>query len=604
MPSIEILEKDLTKGGGSSVNLDVVFVPGFATNVLTDWPEIKEDGKTVHSMKEFPGVNVPTLCSTLSEFAAHFGDRPALIQSEDEMIEDKSYIYAKNLILAGLPVLYQAVNDPNDSTQQLTTGTIYNELLGTLYEPSSEYEATLYDKGEYQFKYLTSGGYPSFQVALGAGMVVKKKLAISSATITAKNMDSYFYSDYDKHLDYTYVLTYDDDKKVWIPTEKQGRVNGKNGDDFINKAFSVTYIPKTEETAAYYVVTCKDNNNVDQEILRFLIMDGETDKAKPIDNYEMKKDDVIEFSVIPTIKEDNTSAISTSINYYTTEEVISADSNNSNTTNVIADKMIALASTRGDCVAIIDHPDDSAASLTGNTSFHSKFVEWVKSGANFDYGTAFTPWINISHTVEENGRNIPKTISMPPSYGYLMALANSIKTNASWLAVAGATRGQISGLDSTKPLNINGILSNSIAENVYQNRDGVSINAITNIKPFGYRIWGNRTLKNNSLERNLTATSFLNTRNMISDVKKVAYAACKKYTFEQNNDVLWLNFKSEIEPTLNQMKTGAGLSGYKIIKDTTTEKAKLVAIIKLYPLYAVEDFTITVEMLDDEVTVS
>jgi hypothetical protein len=52
------------------------------------------------------------------------------------------------------------------------------------------------------------------------------------------------------------------------------------------------------------------------------------------------------------------------------------------------------------------------------------------------------------------------------------------------------------------------------------------------------------------------------------------------------------------------MKTGAGLSGYKIIKGTTSEKAKLVAVIKLYPIYAVEDFDITVQMLDDEISVS
>ena len=90
---------------------------------------------------------------------------------------------------------------------------------------------------------------------------------------------------------------------------------------------------------------------------------------------------------------------------------------------------------------------------------------------------------------------------------------------------------------------------------------------------------------------------------MICDVKKVVYEACRKYTFEQNNDVLWINFKAYIEPTLSQMKAGAGLGGYKIIKVESAKKAKLEAVIKLYPLYAVEDFEITVKMLDDEVTV-
>jgi hypothetical protein len=59
-----------------------------------------------------------------------------------------------------------------------------------------------------------------------------------------------------------------------------------------------------------------------------------------------------------------------------------------------------------------------------------------------------------------------------------------------------------------------------------------------------------------------------------------------------------------VTPTLDQMQSGAGISGYKILKGTTTEKAKLVATVKLYPLYALEEFDITVELVDQEVSVS
>ena len=270
--------------------------------------------------------------------------------------------------------------------------------------------------------------------------------------------------------------------------------------------------------------------------------------------------------------------------------------------NAVADKMISLASDRGDCVALIDHPDSPDNSLTGSDSFYDKFT---KLAGELSYGAAFTPWINLTQTVTDgSGKVTVEPVSMPPSFAYLLALATSIQTNPSWLAVAGASRGQIPGLYSDKPLNINKVLTNSIAEGTYQKRDKVSINAITNIKPFGYRIWGNRTLKDNTIQGELTATSFLNIRNMISDVKKVVYNACKRYTFEQDTDVLWINFKAAIEPTLNKMKTGAGLAGYKIVRNTADKKAQLSATIKLFPLYAVEDFEIEVQMLDEEVTVS
>lgn len=272
----------------------------------------------------------------------------------------------------------------------------------------------------------------------------------------------------------------------------------------------------------------------------------------------------------------------------------------------IAAKLLVVAKERGDCMVLVDI--ESAPDVT-ITELHKLVCTQLKNNPDIEFGAVFAPWVNIdcvTHKPSQGDKNI--TFSMPGSYAYLSALGKSLQTNDSWLAVAGVARGQIPNLNGKNPLEINYTLTNSMAEGV-QNRGKdealpLSINAITNISPFGYRIWGNRTLKNNVTDGNLTATSFLNIRNMICDVKKVVYEACRKYTFEQNNDVLWLNFKSYIEPTLNKMKTGAGLSGYKIVKGTTNEKAKLVATIKLYPLYAVEDFEITVQMLDDEISVS
>jgi hypothetical protein len=104
-------------------------------------------------------------------------------------------------------------------------------------------------------------------------------------------------------------------------------------------------------------------------------------------------------------------------------------------------------------------------------------------------------------------------------------------------------------------------------------------------------------------EDGLTATSFLNIRNMVSDVKKTAYIAAKTLMFEQNSDVLWVNFLSRVTPLLDQLMSGQGLSDYKVIKNPTNEKAKLKATIKLYPIYAVEDFDITIELSDEDVSV-
>jgi hypothetical protein len=222
----------------------------------------------------------------------------------------------------------------------------------------------------------------------------------------------------------------------------------------------------------------------------------------------------------------------------------------------------------------------------------------------------FTPWATYNRTTDDgteetqDGAKVAfshTSFRAPASFAYLTALADSIKTNANWLAVAGATRGGVlnlaaGGMDTNIP--------NGVAD-AMQPRDAIAINAITKIAPYGNTIWGNRTLKKNV--DNLVATSFLNIRNLVSDVKKTCYRTARAMTFEQDTDVLWINFKAEISKLLNRMVTGYGISGYKILRDTTharaAEKATICAKVVLYPTYAVEDFYITIVLKDDEVTV-
>ncbi len=267
--------------------------------------------------------------------------------------------------------------------------------------------------------------------------------------------------------------------------------------------------------------------------------------------------------------------------------------------NSLVTAMMTLAEKRGDCVAFIDHTDnqyrESNIDLPG--SLYATVTEDDSLQTLGEYAAMFTPWATYNSTM------LDESVRLSATYAYLAALADSIKTNAPWLAVAGAARGVVRNLAQ------NGMTTNipNGAADEMQPRDGVAVNAITDIKPYGYTIWGNRTLKNNGIEGNLTATSFLNVRNLVSDVKKVCYRTARKLTFEQNNDILWVNFKGTIAKTLDQMVSGYGLSNYKIVRNTTREesfeKATLCATIYLYPVYPVEDFYIDIVLQDDEIIV-
>ena len=186
---------------------------------------------------------------------------------------------------------------------------------------------------------------------------------------------------------------------------------------------------------------------------------------------------------------------------------------------------------------------------------------------------------------------------LPASFGYLAAYAKQVNLTNNWLATAGVDRGTVPYL---KALCQN--VTNAIAES-YTPRDGVAINPITNIKPYGLIIWGARTLKDNAKEGDLVATSFLNIRQITNDVKRQIWVAAKSLTFEQNSEILWIRFKSKITPLLDNMVNANGLSTYEIRKQKSDKRATVKAVIRLYAIEPVEDWDITVELADSTTVV-
>lgn len=183
---------------------------------------------------------------------------------------------------------------------------------------------------------------------------------------------------------------------------------------------------------------------------------------------------------------------------------------------------------------------------------------------------------------------------------YILAFLNSANTNAEWLAVAGSKRGLI-----PESLTV-GSLKESEIDAMQPRNTGIAINPIVNMNPWGVRIWGNRTalpLPTAEGDENLVASSFANIRVLICDLKKRLYRAGRQYQFEQNTDVLWVNFQSSVNTLLEEMVQSYGIAGYKWIREETTDRAKLKGILRIIPIEPVEDFDLTLELVDSlEVT--
>ena len=254
---------------------------------------------------------------------------------------------------------------------------------------------------------------------------------------------------------------------------------------------------------------------------------------------------------------------------------------------VLHTAIISAAATRQDAIGIIDHTDYRSRPLVGSKSVYAA----VKNGlTNGEYATMFTPWAVYNSWGQ-----------MPGSLAYLTCLGSAETLSRARYAIAGVQRGLVSDIQS---LHTARNLSNSVAES-YQadpTEGGGSINPITYINPYGYCIWGNRTLVNGSTKG--FATIFLNQRSILCDIKKRIYRAATLYMFDTNDDELWDGFSGAITELLDTMLSEGSIEKYTITKRTVADKTKLSAVVEVVPQYAVESFDIYVNMTDEDVTVS
>lgn len=580
---IIVQEVDETRPRGSGASSDIVYVPGLAHDLIPD---------------EY--TNRPILCNSVEQFESYFGSEPYKFTTNDASASvnhssgckvtageyDKSYIYAKELLNAGLSVLYENVSPEKTAHENLAT-----------------------------FNTGSNSGFSKLSGTRNIFRVNSPEKEISgSVTFQFENMVNYG--------NLTLLLKSVVDP-IWVPADENEVFNVKIDSVTATTGCNVTATDPKENDGEYSNLTWNDENVNGKLVTINIKAQGKGDFSLVLihgddfntttldtgsDRFTYFFDNVSD--CFETLKDKN----EYTVKYLTLGGYPSFFSSQKSIGGqlvedcFLAAKMLDCAASRNDTVALIDHKDDSSAILWGEGSIYSEVNEYFKNAANTEFGAMFTPWGNYTCTTIPDA----STQAMPASFGYLLCLAKAIKTSPNWLAMAGVTRGIVPGLQK---LRTNKVLSNVIAEN-YQPKYGdidetnvVSVNAITNVKPYGLTIWGNRTLKRVA-QNGTVATNFLNIRNMMSDIKKLAYNTAKSLMFEQESDSLWLSFKSGVSPLLDQLKSGYGISDYKLIKNTTKYNGKALtrgemsAVIKIFPLYAVEYFEITVVVSDNDVAVS
>lgn len=257
---------------------------------------------------------------------------------------------------------------------------------------------------------------------------------------------------------------------------------------------------------------------------------------------------------------------------------------------------------RGDCVALVEINEETY--ITGKGRPEHRIEEAAaKLGITAETGkycACTVPSVVYKMDAKDFGDNA----KFPGAFHYLACYKRMIDMNYSeWYAAAGYNRGVSSYTIDYTTVKLGEIAIQAL-EPRYQ-REGrynmpFAVNVIANFRG-SYYLWGNRTchlLGDYAGGGDLTAHHFLNIRQLCTTIKKQLYVSCRRFTFDPNSDVLWINFKNSITPTLDRMKADQGVRDYKIEKVYTDKKATLKAKVRVVPIEAVEDFVLEVSLED------
>ena len=296
---------------------------------------------------------------------------------------------------------------------------------------------------------------------------------------------------------------------------------------------------------------------------------------------------------------------------------------------------LKITNGRGDCLALIDHFELDERNLLGAGSIWSRInknyptdpahpdsgkdedICGLKGRKYLSYGAMYTPYAqyDLKKTYVVDDKEIIAEY-LPASFAYMICLAKQLNGSLpSYEATAGVGRGTVANIHFNSKTNRYNLCTKEVLTNYIANffnsplkadrKDTISINALTQINPYGIVIWGDRTLMQKDKVLGIKATGIVNIRNMVSDIKKQMYQVARRYMFSANNDALWINFRNGVIGLLNQMQSGYGIESYTLSKDTEkSTKAALYVLCSIKPIYPVEKFDITIEITDDDVEVA
>lgn len=528
-----------------AVDLDsevIVYVPGYAIK----------------------GPSEPTLVNA-STFTSVFGDSPYIFKTSQTATvtknsvikgaKEKSWIYAKGLVDAGLTVLYHRFTKGLEQAKSNGGFTIYkgedsNAPLATL-------KAVAKNKGSY-YESLSVKMTPLFSGVTQVEVRIAKS-ETSYLTLESKNVS--FDPEAENFIGYSNFANID-----FVGVEGNTEVPVQdicNG--LIADAPGAVYYGTSSDTWVELTLSNPVGENQDEFIINSMFDAPTEDEGE-----ESEGEDPPVYKMLEALLDTDA---------YTVVYITSGGYFQSNS---LAGKLMDIAA-NVKAQALVDLPTPS---LTGTDADIETFISY-RSG----FSISTTDVLNKSFGAQFLGCDTyqygTSRVILPDSYGYLCKLGGNLKSGIpAWVPVANNTQGNVStGLGATRPV------TKALSEEMIS-ETGISVNPIVKKQNIGYVIMGNRTLYPNTGV--LGPQSFLNCRLVVNSVERSARKAASSLLIVSTNpDAAFKLFKNQVEKTLDKMlANGDGLNSYNIKKLPKTKPATIDIKIELVVVEGIETFNI------------
>lgn len=220
------------------------------------------------------------------------------------------------------------------------------------------------------------------------------------------------------------------------------------------------------------------------------------------------------------------------------------------TNPVVQRKMVSVARTRGDAIAILDVPREFKEG--------ARAINYRRNTLNINdsYGAMYAPYCKIKDTVTN------RDIWVPPSGLVAAQYAYTDRVKSFYWAPAGLSRGQVRVMDIEVKYDTGNL--NAL--------DQAQINVIRKIPGRGYVIMGAETMQTFK-----SGFSNVNVRRLVNGVKSAIRKAVLVNNFNPNDSFERLRIKNIVDGVIRPVKADRGVNEWETVCDDRNNTAAAIA---------------------------